>query len=295
LPKTQYSFYNNEVIFFLCQDNIDVLHNYGSYTTLISYLQGMPDGSLLKSYLQGYVSAKTGHNDEAIDYLEKAPASAQYVTLPGISYIIGNAKLNRMDSDAYNYLLRYLKEYAGKNFIKDTYLKLAYFYLLQNNTEKYNYYLNLARTKGFTIDEKDKQALREANDTKPDIDLLKARFYFDGGYYDKALALLKNKQPGELSLLRDKIERNYRLGRVYDKTGQFNEAVASYTQAINLGRVTSYYYAANAALSVGKLYEQRKDAEKAAYYYHQALDMKNHEYQSSIDNDAKEGLRRIGK
>ena len=55
------------------------------------------------------------------------------------------------------------------------------------------YYIKLVKSKGYADNEKDKQALREANDEKPDIDLLKARFYFDGGYYDKALAQLKIK------------------------------------------------------------------------------------------------------
>ncbi|MBS1525255.1 MAG: tetratricopeptide repeat protein [Bacteroidetes bacterium] len=294
LPKTKYSYYNNEVIFFLCQMNIDVLHNYGSYPALMSYLQGMDDKSLLKAYLQGYVAAKTAHNDEAISFLQKAPESAGYIEIPLISYLLGNAKLNRMDNDADEYLLKYIRDYRGVNYIKDSYLKLAYYYLLQNDAGKYNYYLNLVRTKGYVSDEKDKQALREANDARPDLTLLKARFFFDGGYYDKALAQLKSKKPADFKLLRDRIEYAYRLGRVYDKTDQTNEAIINYLEAIRLGKSTSYYYAANAALNTGRIFEQKRDFKRAGYYYNQALDMHDHEYQSSIDNDAKEGLKRIG-
>ena len=295
LPKTRYGFYNEEVVFFLCNTNIDGLRNYGAYPKLISYLSTMENSSLLKSLLQGYAAAKTGHNDDAIAYFEAAPGSAAYVALPMLKYYLGCARLNRMDSDAPGALLAYISSFKGANFIKDAYLKIAYFYLLQNDTGKYLYYVKLVRSRGYAIDQKDKQALREANDTKPDIGLLKARFYFDGGYYSKALAELNNKEVNQLKLLRDKTELYYRYGRVYDKTGKTNDALENYQKAINLGRATSYYYAANAAISCGRLYEERKDYNNAALFYKQALDMKNHEYQDDTDNDAKAGLKRLNR
>ncbi|MDF2431031.1 MAG: hypothetical protein JWP44_662, partial [Mucilaginibacter sp.] len=149
-------------------------------------------------------------------------------------------------------------------------------------------------SRGYTIDQKDKQALREANDAKPDIDLLKARFYFDGGYYNKALALLTNKDVNSIKLLRDKTEYYYRLGRIYEKTDKVSDALLNYQRAVNLGKTTSYYYAANAALNMGLMCEQRKDYKRAANYYNEALAMKKHEYQDDIDNDSKAGLKRIG-
>jgi tetratricopeptide (TPR) repeat protein len=171
---------------------------------------------------------------------------------------------------------------------------LAYHYLLQNDLEKYEYYLKLVRSKGYAIDGKDKIALREANEAKPDIDLLKARFYFDGGYYNKAMAQLANKDVSSFKLIRDKVEYYYRLGRINDKVNKNNEAVLNYQKAIAIGKETSYYYAANAALLIGNIYEEIKENKKAANYYQQAVDMKNHDYQTDIDNDAKAGLKRIG-
>jgi tetratricopeptide (TPR) repeat protein len=151
------------------------------------------------------------------------------------------------------------------------------------------------RTKGYTVDEKDQQALKEANDTRPDLDLLRARFYFDGGYYSKALTLLEAKPEIDLKLLRDKTELYYRLGRVYQMLNKYNEAIASYQKAINLGRPLTYYYAANAALNAGNIYENIKSYDHAAEYYNMALSMKKHEYQNSIDTQAKEGLERINR
>ena len=295
LPKTKYSYLDDEIIFFICTIDINVAHDVNNYSKLIGYISGMDNNSLLKVYLQGYVATKTAHNDDVITYLEAAPKSNQYVTVPAINYMLGNAKLNKINNDAAVFFDKYLTEYKGTNLIKDTYLRLAYFYLLQNDSEKYEYYLKLVKNRGFAIDEKDKQALKEANDTKPDIDLLKARFYFDGGYYNKALSQIIGRDAINFKLLRDKIELYYRLGRIYDKLNKTTEALLNYQRAINIGKVTGYYFASNAALRIGNIYEQNKDFSKAGFYYNQVLEMKNHEYQTSIDNDAKAGLKRINK
>ncbi|MDB5087596.1 MAG: hypothetical protein JWR09_1590, partial [Mucilaginibacter sp.] len=53
-------------------------------------------------------------------------------------------------------------------------------------------------------------------------------------------------------------------------------------------------FAANSALMIGNIYEEIKEYKKAAIYYNQAIDMKSHDYQTDIDNDAKAGLKRIG-
>jgi hypothetical protein len=291
--NSHYSYYADEVVFYLCYIHINVLHTKNNYAQLNSYLKNMDDKSALRDYLQGYIAAKNAHNDEAITDLEALEKSKQQMVLPSVSYYLGNAKLCRMDSDANIYLSQYISEYKGLNYIKDTYLKLAYYYMLNGDDTKYNYYLNLARTKGYAIDEKDKQALKEANDSPYDMDLLKARLAYDGGYYAKALKQIGNKQVNDYKLLRDKIEFSYRMGRIYQKMDKPNDAILSYKKAVALGKSTSYYYAANAALGLGEIFEERKDYNKAAFYYNQVLDMKNHEYQYSTEYDAKEALERI--
>jgi tetratricopeptide (TPR) repeat protein len=254
----------------------------------------MDDSSLLKTYLQGYVSARSAQNDRAIDYLLNRPKGNDYINFPVLNYHLGNAKLNRMDNDANVYLINYLKEYKGINYIKDGYLKLAYYFYLRGDNAKYNTFLKMVKTQGALYDEKDKQALKEASDNPPDMDLLKARLYFDGGYYPKAMAQLAGKDVGDFKLKRDQIEFFYRLGRIYDESGRDMEAVVHYQKAINAGKLTSYYYAANAALSIGNIYEKRSDKAKASSFYKQAIAMKDHEYENSIETKAKDGMRRMG-
>jgi hypothetical protein len=294
LPKSQYSFYSDEVVFFLCYIETDLVHNKANYNKIMSYTASMDNSSLLKSYLQGYVSARNARNDSAIEYLQKRPKGAEYLNFPVLNYHLGNAKLNRGDNDANVYLVNFLRDYKGINYVKDAYLKLAYYFYLRGDNAKYNTFLKMVKTQGSLYDEKDKQALKESGDVAPHKDLLQARLYFDGGYYSKALAELAGKDAADFKLKRDQIEYYYRLGRIYDESGRDSDALINYQKAINAGKLTSYYYAANAALSIGSLYEKKNDKAKASSFYKQAIAMKNHEYENSIETKAKDGLRRMG-
>ncbi|HEY0670602.1 MAG TPA: tetratricopeptide repeat protein, partial [Sphingobacteriaceae bacterium] len=192
LSQSPYSFYQDEVIFFLCYIETDLVHNKANYNKLIALTSSMRNTSLLKTYLQGYISLRNAHNDTAIKYFLKHPGGDGHIDFPLLNYYLGTAKLNRIDNDAHLYLASYLKKYKGINYIKDAYLKLAYYYYIRGNNSKYHTFRSLVKTKGGLYDEKDKQALKEANEGSPDIDLLKARLYFDGGYYPKALSQLSN-------------------------------------------------------------------------------------------------------
>ncbi|RKD20158.1 hypothetical protein BCY91_00595 [Pelobium manganitolerans] len=294
LSKSNYGFYTDEVVFFLCYIETDLLPDKSNYNKIMAYTNRMNSQSLLKSYLQGYVASRNAHNDSAIAYLAKRPRGSAYLDFPKLDYLMGSAKLNRMDTDANVYLASYLKEYNGINYVKDGYLKLAYYYLLRGDENHYQAFLKMVKSQGDLYDEKDKQALKEANDARPDINLLKARFQFDGGYYSKALQTLSGKDVNDFKLLRDKTEFHYRLGRIYDELSRDNEALIEYQKAIYAGKNTSYYYAANAALSIGHIFEKRNDKARAANFYKQAIAMKNHEYENSIESKAKEGLKRMG-
>lgn len=293
IAGTPYAIYRDEITFLIAITNIDILHSKDNYTELIGMANEMSEQSLLKSYLQGYIAFKTQRTDDAIKYFSSVPQSAEYIEMPVIDYWLASAKLCRMDRDADRYFLKFIADNRGGTYTKDSYLKVAYCALLKKDIPAYNNYLNAVRTKGATSDEKDKEALKEANDAIPDEELLRARFYFDGGYYDKALALLKGKQFNELKIIRDKTEYYYRFGRTYDALNNDTAALSNYQRAVDLGRSTGYYYAANSALLCGLIYEQKHDYKKAAESFNLALQMRNHEYQSSIDTQAKDGLIRI--
>ena len=141
--------------------------------------------------------------------------------------------------------------------------------------------------------EKDKQAKAEAVAEIPTVDLLKARLLFDGGYLSRALQIIDGKKAMDYTNDKDRIELNYRLGRIYDDLGKDDQALAAYQETINDGKNLKYYFAANAAVQMGKIYERRKNLAKAKEAFNTAIAMKNHEFESSIENQARAGLKRL--
>ncbi|MDT3403050.1 tetratricopeptide repeat protein [Mucilaginibacter terrae] len=295
LPQSAYAMYYDEAVFYTTYLQTDVMNDAQAYQKMLQYTAAMDNSSLLKSYIQGYIALRTGHSAEAIRYFEKAPEGAEYQPYPYLNYLAGLARMNVSDKGAANYFNKFLQTNKGVNYIKDAYLHLAWDALLDGNIKRYTAFTQLVKTKGYTYNEKDKRALTEISDPHYQPALLQARLWFDGGLYEKALSVLKAKEADTFTTAHDKAEYHYRLGRIYEALQNDNNALSSYQQAINTGKGTSYYFAPMSALKAGNIYEQRKDSSKAISYYRMAIDFKNHQQENSIEQKAKEGLKRLKK
>lgn len=241
------------------------------------------------------VFAADGKNDVALDTLLNMKCDANAYPLNYLNYMIGIGKLNRLDTGASSYFLNFVTDFKGKSFVKSAYQKLAWTGLLNNDTLTYNKYMDRLKTAGGTFSDEDKQALTEANSgIKPNLILLKARLLFDGGYYLKSLQQLVEKGQSEMLSQKDKIEFIYRIARNFDMLKQKEKAIVYYKNTITIGEQTTYYFAANAALNIAMIYEEKKDKTNAIAYYKKCLSMRNHEYQNSIDQRAKAGMNRLG-
>jgi len=146
---------------------------------------------------------------------------------------------------------------------------------------------------GYNYGERDKQAMNEAAASAPYASLLKARLLFDGGYYTKALNILSAERPSLYPATKDKAEYYYRSGRINDALRNDNDALRDYQQAINYGKNLKYYYAATAALNMGKIYAVKNNIVNAKKCFNIAINMKNHEYENSIEAQARDGLRKL--
>ena len=137
----------------------------------------------------------------------------------------------------------------------------------------------------------DREALAFANkNVKTDIQLLKARLLFDGGYYARAKEELDGYKAVDT---KSGIEYTYRLGRIYHNWGKTDEAVFYYMETIKNGEEMPYFFAANSSLQLGIMYEKQNDYKQARKYYLKVLDMDFDEYHFSISNKAQAGLNRI--
>ncbi len=249
------------------------------------------DESPLLTYSFANIYSRAGENDRVIELLTAFSRSTDKYPFHYLDYMLGVAKLNRLDSDASYPLLNFLGNFKGKNYIRSAYMHLAWYYLIVNEPLQYNIYIERIKLRGNDQVDNDREALAFANNgTKPDMPLLKARLLFDGGYYARAKKELDGYKAGDT---KSAIEYTYRLGRIYHNWGKTEEAIPFYSETIKNGEKLPYYFAANASLQLGIIYEKYQDYKQARIYYSKVLDMNFDEYQFSINNKAQAGLNRI--
>lgn len=295
LPGTKLNDFYDEVVFYYAYLLSDVAKSSNAYAKTMQFTADMSAESLLKTYLQAYVSARNGKTDAAITLLENRPKGSAYSSFAYLDYLLGVCKLNQLNWEAKQSFLYFLQKNNGVNYIKDSYLHLAWIALLNNDSTGYQNYINKVKDSGSTYQYQDKQALEEAKGPRPNKDLLRARLLWDGGYYSKALNVLVGKSMNDFSSQKDQTEFHYRVGRIFDSMGKDGQAISHYQSAINLGRNLKYYYAAKSAVLLAHIYQQRKDYQKAQDYYKIAITMEGHEHETSIEQEANAGLKQIGK
>lgn len=252
--------------------------------------------SPLAAFALANLAMRTGRNGEAIKILSERPTDSNYHSFHYLDYMMGVAKLRQLDDDAAVYLKQYASNFKGQNYIKEAYQKLAWDAVLKNDTKAYHRYMKDCQQYGHAFVESDKNALKEAKEGLiPNTTLLKARLLFDGGYYQRAYDLLKEKSYADFKDLKSQLEFNYRLGRVTHQLRLTEEAIHYYNITIDKGRKQSYYFACNAALQLGKLYESLKDYGMAKQNFKKCLGIYPEEYQSGLHQQAKAGLNRLRK
>jgi hypothetical protein len=246
------------------------------------------------SFIYADICLHNGNSAEAVKHLMKYKYNeGTFYKFHYLNYLLGMAKLYHLEDDAYVYLEAYVKEFKGNTFIKAAYLKLAYHYLLHQNIDKYKYYLQQIRQFGNEITDEDKAAQKESKSTSlPNLYLLKSRLLFDGGYYSESYTSLIRANKEDFKTTKEQLEFIYRLGRIQHKKENYNKAIYYYQMAMKNGDSYPYYFAANAALNLGLIYEELENLTQAKYYFEKCLKMKDHEYQRSIDQKAKAGLKR---
>lgn len=203
-----------------------------------------PKTSPLAAFVLAGMAMRTGRNDEAIRLLEQCPEGAAYQPFPYRFYQLGIAKLNRLDPDAAPTLEKFAQVFEGETGLKETYQKIAWSYLISGNRTAYLTNMQIVKTRGNDRSEPDKAALREARSGEiPDVRLLKARLLFDGGYYRRALEILKNAGADYAGAGKTAVEYAYRMGRIMHELGDTPAAIRYYTHTIDAGAKQPWYFA----------------------------------------------------
>ena len=250
--------------------------------------------NLLNHFVAASVAYHTGANDKLVHLLSNRPKGAEYFPFPFLDFLLGLAKLHQLDPTANQHLHLFLETYNGRTYIKDAHRKLAWYYLIEDDFENYQKHTQLCLKDGTKIIDEDISAFKEAErNLPPNKDLLKARLLFDGGYLKEALQSINMVDVSSFTNEYYNIEYNYRKARINHESGKIDDAITAYKQTIEIGKSKPIYFAANASLKLGKIYEDQKDYAQASKYYKLCLTMRNHEYENSIIAEAKAGLNRI--
>ncbi|MBL7924881.1 MAG: hypothetical protein JNL88_11835 [Bacteroidia bacterium] len=236
-------------------------------------------------------------NDSVIKLLSSRSKDINGQALHYLNFMEANARLYNMDFSAELLYLKYLQNYRGNTYVKSAWQKVAWIHLLKGDDEGYRQ--NIARCvsakKGEDLTDEDKAAIREAeNKETPNVILLRARLLFDGGYYQRSLNELAGRSLTLFPTVKAQLEYTYRLARIFDKMEKKDKALQLYENTHKNGASHPYYFAASSALYIGQLYEDQGNKVKATEWYKKTLEMRDHEYQNSIDQKAKAGLNRLG-
>lgn len=248
----------------------------------------------MSSFVRATVAMKTGRNDQAIDILISRSKSQKYFAYHYLDFLLGQAKLRRLDADADLYLNRYIQNFSGRNSIKEAYRMLAWHQLTRGNLAGYTQYIQKVKTQGYSHLDIDKSALKEANSgERPQPTVLKARLLMDGGYYQRAYATLQETSAAKMPDSKSKLEYVYFSGRITHKLQDYELALQYYAQTISEGRNESWYYACRAALERGIIFELQQNRGAAKSAFENCLSIRPSEHRFSLHQKAKAGLARL--
>lgn len=252
--------------------------------------------NLLLAFCYGSIQMKAGKGNDALSTFLKRPAGSQYIPLWYAYYQMGDLYLQKGDyTQAEIAYKQFLDNFKGINCVKDAHFKLFVLHYLNGNKKAANFYFHKIKSVGTANVEADKYAQKFAEAGKmPNKTLLRARLYSDGGYYEKGIALLQQYNEQHFSDEDDKLEYYYRKARMWQLNEQINLSIRGYQQLLEKAPISgNTYYAPNAALQLGYIYQKNNNKIIAKYYFQKVLMYSNFPYETSIKEKAKLALKTL--
>lgn len=254
------------------------------------------EDNLLFLFLKANMALNFRKSEAALATLKQAEKLQGYEDFPMLDYEMACALLFRQDPACIRYYQRFIERYRGSFFLKDAYMRMAFFYYLRNEQALADRYRKKILDKGNTIADSDKQAVRFAKKNAwPNKVLLQVRLLSDGGSHAAATKLLAQYDAKDFATPAHVTEYYYRKARLLHEADKHKEAVYYYNEAIKAGRELPEQYAARAALQMGLLYEDQRKPNEAIYWFKESMKMENEEFKNSIDQQAKSGINRLTK
>ena len=291
------SAYHLEVQYFKALILINIQNKKKASLDLLEKLLKNNVDNLILNYLMSTTLMKFGESEQALSKLSKLQYhSKNYLFLNTINYKLGEIYLQKQNYQiARNYYALFLNNYQGKDLIKDAWFKVFLTYWLSGDKNMSDVHFTKAKNSGRTFSSADKNANGILNQgSYPNSKLMRLRLATDGGYFLIAQGIADNLTENSFESKKDKTEYYYRKGRLLHKTKKYDEAIFYYLNTIKKSGSEHWYFAPNACLQTGYIYENNKEIEKAKFYFEKVISYKKHKYKSSIDREAKAALDELG-
>lgn len=287
----RYNYLINESYFYYSFLKMNLQNDTSGLNFLIEEIQDNPL-QILK-FASNRIATKLGKNDLAISILQNRVENTNAYPFNYLDFLLAKGQLNNLDPNAKINFQLYIDNFKGENYIKSSYMYLSWLAIIEGDTNLFHTYQSKINTNGSTFVGSDKEAQSQfLNQTIPNVDLLKARLLYDGGYYHKSLTIL------EENIFNDNdsdnfLESTYRKAVNHEKLGNIDSAKQKFILTYKLGKSKSFYFAAKSALHLGEIYEKENNILKSKEYYQKCIDLKNHEYEQSLEQKAKSKLNSI--
>ncbi len=272
---------------------MNILNKPDDATADVEKLLASHSGNMLLHYLHNVTLIKSAKSESALKNLTQMLFMGdEYLFLNMIYYQLGEIHIQKHDfARARLFYSKFLNDYKGENFVKDAWFKTAITYLLQDNEKLAEVHFEKADDTGKTFVSADKNADGILNENQwPNKALMKIRLATDGGYYENAESILSSLNENMFDSRKEKTKYYYRQARLKHLSQQKDKAIYFYLYTIKKAGNENWYYAPNACLQTGYIYQEKGEFEKARYYFEKALSYKKHKYKSEIDVKAETAI-----
>ncbi|MBN1198685.1 MAG: hypothetical protein JXA23_04970 [Bacteroidales bacterium] len=250
--------------------------------------------TFIHTYFRANIAYRTGRNEEALATLRQLQDDRSQIGDVIYSYLMGKVLLRKLDPGAERYLKSYLSHLAKKEYLKEINYNLALYYIINGNLQKYRILCDVVRKQGMDLNERDREALYDASlDYTPDLHLVKARLSIDGGYLDAFRKEINAFEAGHGKEIAYEIEYHFLKGRYEALVKNTNLAVSEFKKTIELGEDEDYYFACEAALRLGKIYQELGQKSLAGDWYKKSIKLYKSDYYEYLEDKASKALNSL--
>jgi len=248
--------------------------------------------TFIHKYFKANIAYSTERNEEALRTMQQISHNKDEISDISFCYLMGKILLRKLDTHADYYLLLYLSRLEKKEYLKEMYYNLALFYLINGNRQKFLKYKEIVLKTGMDLNERDREALYDARlDYSPDVNLVKARLSLDGGYLYEFNKAIQSFEANHDKVLAYELEYHLLKARYEAKMKNFKTAIPEFMRVLDMGESQDYYFASEAALRLGKIYQEMGKKDIAIEYYKKSGKLYKNNYYEYIEDNAAKALK----